>query len=287
MKVVRDPELRGYAFLATGPFDLAEATIKANLARTWYNGPINAGYWIGKHFSSWPDVMKALTTPDTQAVEEVHRMMDEFRTEVRELPITIKRKRNWNKTVGNVSVSRAIGGNPNFMYRFNRQKHTGPKNVVIIYNSDAAGGQSPDSFRWGGIACCAIVDLLEDAGYLCEIWVTEGGRASFRDRECPHSFTTAKIKDSGDALDLDLLAKVFSPWYLRTAIFGAKLAVPEEADMQSLGYVWPAIQPWEDKYMEASIGVIKVRIPFTYSKELALMEARKAIQAVTNSQDRA
>lgn len=287
MKVIRDPELKCWAFIPDGTFDLVDSTVKANKARPWYSA-IRDRAWCGHNFQTWDDMAAFMRKPDEATVEDIRQTMEDFRDEIREIPETIKRKREWNKIGGNVSVTRAIGGNPNFMYRFHRQKHTGPKNITIVFNSDAFCDMDPKRFRWGGIAVAAVTDLLEDAGYMCEIWIEEGGKESFayKDRECRDSYTVFKVKGSSDTLDLDLLGKVFSPWFLRTAIFGAKVAVPENVDCQSLGAVWPnPDEKYMNKYMDAEIGTIKYRVPFTNSKERAVEVARNLLQQVAQKSE--
>jgi len=286
MKVIRDTDEGMYAFVTDGVWDLAESTIKAAKTRKWMDSSVlgDRCYWTGKCFQTWDEVMTTLRTPDPENLAKIQEVMDNFRTELRELPETIKRKREWNKSVGNVSVSRAIGGNPNFMYRFHRQKHTGPKNIVFVFNSDATGGDDAAGLTWGAVACSAVIDLLEDAGYMCEVWVTKAGKGTFIDPQCRHSFVSAKVKDCGQMLDLDLLAKVFSPWFLRTALFGARLACPPHADKGQLAGVWFHYPDrLEQKYMDAMSGVLKFRFTTTSNKQGAIAQATAVLKKVGES----
>lgn len=277
------PSLRGIAFVTEGVWDLVESTIKGAKTKKWYNYALRSEFWNGRRFESWDDLMTVMKTPDPKTVEEISLIMDEFRTEIREMPITIKRKRHWNKSVGNVSVPRAIGGNPNFMCRYNRQKHTGPKNIVLVYNMDATYDMRPESMRWSGIAMAAAVDLLEDAGYLCELWVTKAGKVTFYGNH-PNSFVSARVKGASDTLDLDLLGKVFSPWFLRLAMFGIRLNCPPNVDKGQLAGVWYGYPDlWETRYMDATTGVYKTRVTSTRDRTAAINMVTSLIRKMNES----
>lgn len=148
-----------------------------------------------------------------EGVEQAERIRDMIEADQ---PL---RERLANSIVGgNVNVGRLLAGNPVHMKR--RAKRPGPKIVTLYCNVGALADVKPRAMIARAAACAAIVDILENNDYACEIiavWDSSDGK--HRAQCCTN------VKQAGETLNLnDVVFSLGHPSFLRRLVFAVTSA---------------------------------------------------------------
>jgi hypothetical protein len=117
-----------------------------------------------------------------------------------------------------VDIGRFCGGEPECMMNFIEDATAGKKIVQVRVNVAASCSNKPERLFNRGAAVVALVDLLEQNGFSCEIVVFETMSAR------RHCYTVeAPVKVCGYQLDRDRLAfALCSPAFLRRVLFSVE-----------------------------------------------------------------
>ncbi len=264
------------------------AHCKANTSRSG-----RGGEWEGRTFEGgWDEVAKAFAEPWKEGIEKVDKMMEEILASDLEPPKSVRRKNRWDETDGEIDVDRVMVGEPEYMRRAFRSPQNGPRNVAIMCNTGNTGGFTADQIFWRGAAAIAAVDMLEEAGYQCEVWVWNhamgcfGGSSYGGNRKGSYTsstggssfFFSAKLKDCGDPLDRDRLTNALSAWFFRTVIFGMRDVV--QSRRFGSGSSYPILGKWAD-HIDVTEGITKIEMGAPTNREAAIAAAKKVIEDVT------
>ena len=112
-------------------------------------------------------------------------------------------KKTWKLSVqggGNLVLPNYIQGKPECFRHYARVSV--PKFIHIVFNGTASWGVTTESLIKKGVACAAVVDMLETHGFRCKVdkSVVNSGVS---DKSYIESITT--LKDYGESLDIDRL----------------------------------------------------------------------------------
>lgn len=171
------------------------------------------GHWEGRTFANVESFRTALNRPweEGLAVMESYRqMLDKQLPE----PQDRRRRNRYNDGGGDLDVNRMLSGDPVMFRAPQRIRMTAPTNVALVCNTGGNGGHSSESLSWRGAATVATVDLLEAAGYSCEVWLWNYSVNQFRG-SCPDWFFACRAKACGEPFDPDTLLNGMASWYFR------------------------------------------------------------------------
>lgn len=246
--------------------------------------PYNNESWLGRGFpGGWKDVEHAMSNPWQDGLFEVQDMMEEIAREVPP-PRKICRMANWNSINGDMEPIRALTGNPEYMREVRRSPRIHvPQNITVICNVGNTADWSYKDIFWRGAAGIAAVDLLEKAGYNCELWVYNLASHTFGSRS---SLCCCRVKRSGEPLDIDTAVNGTSAWFFRTVIFELRKADPAYTGSKRHGVTGGShdrLGGWE-KYLDVENGVTPIRMPAVGSRETAILAAKGIIDKAVNGE---
>jgi hypothetical protein len=226
MRYYVDKVMKGWVQLFDRPMDMLDAARKANPdgggpergSERWFSEQ----HWIGSNIAlkGWKDVEKYLKTPWEYGIKEVKKLVEKI-TPVLPEPRSIKRKFRWSDQDGEVDVSRAVADDPYFMRETHRDFRPHAVSISLLCQfADSASVAGGDIF-WRGAAAIATMDLLERAGYTCEVWTWQVSRNIYAP---PYrsALQACRIKKAGDPIDMALIVAVLSGWFFRTAGLSAE-----------------------------------------------------------------
>lgn len=232
-----------------------------------------------RKFNSWDDMKRAVKEPWEEGIKKVNTMLEELHAQNLPTPKSRKRKARWSEVDGDIDVERVMQGEPEFMRLVKRDMAHGPTAVALLCNLDAYAGDTPETVFWRGAAATAAADLLEEQGYLCEIWMWCAGTGVYK--KYPNQFNTCCFKHAGDPIDINSLINGLSSWFCRFGLFGSFLACTTDT-AKCYGRPDTTLGKWR-KWMEITEGVLELEMPFVTTKQEAMEGAKKILQTVIDT----
>lgn len=272
----KDSQLGGHVMKFSGPAELLDEAAKANCPMI----SLNDQAFNGRGFSNWQELKAAFHAPWKEGLQTVEQMLEEVKTSL-PAPKSRRRRARWSETDGDVEVDRVLHGDPDFYRLVRREVSHGPSAVALLCNLDGQSSNTHESIFWRSAAAIASVDLLEEAGYACEVWLWCLGRDVYYE-PYDKQFTCCQLKASGAAVDINNLVNSLSAWYLRTAVYGSFAAAPTK--LKSIGEALYDLGPWR-KYLDVSEGVLELAMPAVFSRQQAIDCARAILQQVIETND--
>lgn len=166
--------------------------------------------------SSWEQLATAVNSVWTEGLDRVREMAAELSRCSLPEPTTVRRTRRWSENDGELDVDRVLGGEPAFFRESYRTRRVGCTTITVLCQVGASSGTTNDQLLWRGTATVATVDLLEAAGYSCDVWAWNLADRALLSKN-HRVFTATRLKEAGEPVDIDRLAKGMSPWLYRTA----------------------------------------------------------------------
>lgn len=304
MKVILDEKLKGHAMLFDGPLDVIRHAKKANSGKDPFFNP-EYQRWPGRVGRSWEDFDKFLHSPWNEAVAKIDSIINVVKKYVKP-PKSIKRKLRWDENDGDVCVNRLLQGEPEFYRRPHRPKVDAPRSIALVANLENGkdGTSVNPSGLWfrSGVAI-AIADMLEEAGYSCEVWIWNLGWYLFPkpNHKC---FIAWKAKAAGAVVDKHAMADSMSYWFTTQAVIAVPAANPVGIETKSDYPLGAAIMPNQGvtdveqvgmgewiKYMDIDEGMQKVAVPMVYSwswdseNSMPVQTARAVLRDIIGASD--
>lgn len=115
-----------------------------------------------------------------------------------------------------VDVNAALRGEPRAWGRFERVRSNGVRTVALHVPVGGLASRSLDEMGWGPVAAIVIADILEGAGYRCEIWassLSESSRSGF-----DAYAARAVLKRAEDPCDINAIARIAHPDFFRGVV---------------------------------------------------------------------
>lgn len=280
MKHFTDASFGGHVMIFNGPLEMARSAADNGRYNTKNLGLDPTSNWNGRRFSSWEAFAQELGGPWVEGVKKVQDMLDELQQAKIPAPINRKRQRVWDDTTGDVNIDRIMRGESEFYEDVRRRQTHGPTNLALLCNLDAVCGDSAAKIFWRGAAAIAAADLLEAAGYGCEVWMWCRGYRVYPS-PFPHQFTTCQLKGAGEAIDITALISGLSSWFLRIGVFGSFAASPTKpTNVGGANYELGDCR----KYMEVTDGVLEVHMPVVETKQQAIDTAIRILNNMNDAQ---
>lgn len=180
--------------------------------------------WTGHAaLTTWGEVREQMAKPWEHGNRIVASMMEQIADAHITPPVSRQRKMRWNELQGDVCVDRAMAGDPLMLRHAHRELRHGNNTITLVCNLSENCGVNADDLLWKGCATIALCDLLEQAGYSCEVWGVEVSNGTFTRTRSGYStgMIATKLKDSGDPVDVQALTCAISSWFFRRVIIGA------------------------------------------------------------------
>ena len=137
-----------------------------------------------------------------------------------------QRRRSYSVAGGNVNVGKMLSGNPSHMVKKKDKK--GSRIIKLFVQNNGLCDITGKSMMMRGLVVCAIVDLLENNGYSCEIIAITTDYASSRTPKIVGAHTVVKLKNAGEKGNLsDIAFGLGHPSIFRRFIFANVKATPE------------------------------------------------------------
>lgn len=135
-----------------------------------------------------------------------------------------QKRRTYSVAGGGVSVGRMLAGNPSHMRK--RIKQSGSRNIRLFIQNNGLATINSDTLIIRGALCCAIVDILENSGYSCELIAVTTDY--FTHSRKPSEHLTVKLKQSGEKISIsDVAFAIGHPSYFRRFGFACIAAAQE------------------------------------------------------------
>lgn len=132
--------------------------------------------------------------------------------------VNVKNKWNDAALVGpRVNMTRLVTGQPRPFGRFERQRQTAPKVLTVYVPIGGLGGLSAEEIGFSTVAGIVAVDLLETAGYRCEVW-----GASCADGDYGPQQIRVKLKEASDPADINAISRIAHPVIFRGLVLSLR-----------------------------------------------------------------
>lgn len=201
-------------------------------------------------------------------------------------PESIRRRMTWGADGDDLNIDRALRGDWDTAYRTShRVKTTGNKIVTLVSSFGGNCGKSAEQLFWSGAQMLVTAELLELAGYQCEV-----RGIHFNDFRS----TTKKLaldiccKKAGDPLRLDTIASVFAhAGVFRTYGFMGICRAPWPVT-SGLGHALEdsgAERMFSDLTAKGILDPADVFLPPAYSRETAIRNILGAVHHVTEGEN--
>lgn len=278
MRQLYDADLRGYGSFYDSAEDML-ASAQANRGRRTYPA-FSRGGWTGMDLRSWDDARAKLNSPWPEGREKVATVMSEIAEAKLPSPVSKARKQRWSEDDGEVSSDRVLAGESEYYRETYRASKTGTQNVTVLTNYGGVASHSSESLFWSSAAAIAVVDLLEEAGYSCEIWAYNWSTRAFDNGA--DFFSAIHLKEAGNPLDIESLMTVTSGWWFRTVGLSVFDDVPGQASSGGYGSTVGRIGKWI-KHID-TVNSLVITMDGAYSKTSAIDSAKKLVESVINQE---
>jgi len=294
LKYIKDLEAKGHVWVFTnGPQEMVDFCCDRvhtpGLERHLKNASTG---WHGRTFENGiADLRLAFKRPDKDARHKVEEMIRDIRKEL-PTPTDIRRKRSWSSEDGDVDVDRAIRGDGEYMRDTKRAKRISPKNIAVVLNIGNTGMWTPEQIFFRGAAAVACVDLLEEAGYSCEVTVWNHAQSTHK-YPYPSSFVACKVKDCHQIADIDMLTGATSAWFFRCVVMPMRDIINRDERYSKFSYrgshdYLSLTGSSHDyiggfaKHLDVTEGIQLIRFKSSNNRNAIIQSAKKLLEAATN-----
>lgn len=184
-----------------------------------------------------------------------------------------QKRRSYSVAGGGVSIGRLLAGNPAHMRK--RIKKAGSRNIRLFIQNNGLYNITSETLIIRGALCCAIIDILENNGYSCELIAVTTDY--FTHRSKPSEHLTVKLKQSGEKISIsDVAFAIGHPAYFRRFGFACIGAAPECSD--AWGDMGKSTVAFSERYMPPGANDFYIPHPKqNYSGNTLEEKARKML----------
>jgi hypothetical protein len=285
LRVGKDDELHGVVILGDTALSMvrtARACCEGNRRAASTNAGFGLPRWTGRELADWAALEESFGRPWAEGLATIREFRDELAAANLPTPKTRKRRARWSDTEGEIDPDRVLAGEPAFYRDVKRDDIHGPTTITILCQMGGVCKVAARDLFWRGAAAAALVDILEAAGYSCEVVVWSRADGCY-DHGQPDVFRSFRLKEAGDPLDLDTLACGLSSWFFRLVMLGVTYAanVVGQTPSDGKGTTNHYLGGYR-KYLDVDDGKARVlELGGVYSRDEALAAARAALESLT------
>lgn len=215
--------------------------------------------WMGRLIHNVDHAAKLADSEWPEGLKMIDSLLDKVRGVEFAKPEAIRRVSSWSEDHGDeVDLDRFRAAQP-YWRTTERKQRPGPVNKTIVVNSCDSMKTQSQAITWRGVAAIVLTELLEEAGYRCDIHCAVSSDDSYTDK---HTYAmSVMVKGSGDPIDRSSLANVMSGWFFRgitlpgIAIRGGQYLYPDRSGgVNWIGH-WAKKITYDDKAAVADTEV--------------------------------
>jgi hypothetical protein len=218
--------------------EACDAAFKAGRRRRTDDKLRGEGYWIGREFSGWADVVRKAGEVWPEGVALVEGMLDGLRDAAGGVrPKSRVRKSRWSPDDGDEIDNDRLRAGQDYWRQTVREERDAPQTLVIVFSFTTSSSRDSEEVLWRGAAAIILADLLEAAGYRVELWAVNycktydgGGYVDMRD-----ALQAVRLKASESPVDVATLVNGVSGWFYRTVLFQSYHVIPVKTQ-EGLGH---------------------------------------------------
>jgi len=189
--------------------------------------------FVGRRFASW-DECKSLANQDWPAGEMI---LDNITRKLACLdlpkPVTRRRKARFDENDGDEVDHDRLRNGDAYWRRVQRANATGIQTISLFAAVSGSAALSSEDLMWRGAAMVVLADMLEQAGYRCEMYAVRCNENAFRNGD--GILQTVRLKRADQPLDKSTLVNAIAGWFYRTIWFQSQYAVRPEQASASMG----------------------------------------------------
>lgn len=238
MRYTKDEKLRGHAMVCDSLLEAVEGALTSHKGAYLSMPAFTMPEWIGRTLPSWDAVKKATWEQWDWGAERVEYMLKKIDKSKLPHPVQRRRTGRWNELEGEIDSDRALRGEPELYRIFKRHPSQSPNTIVLTTFVGANCGTRHEDIFWGPAAAISMIDILEEAGYSCEVWSWVQSTGCYSGTKTPDCFTAVKLKEAGDPLNKHNLINGMSAWFFRTIVFGTWFAAWKQGTEKSEPTSW-------------------------------------------------
>jgi hypothetical protein len=261
-------------------FDSAEEVLKSAENPRGYSRMDYAfqnSKWTGAYLPDWDSVRTKVRGSWEEGRKRVEAIKNKVGSGNLPKPESRTRKHRWSEDDGEVNSDRLLRGESDFYRETYRTHKTGAQNITILTHLGGSCNRSSENLFLSAAATIAVLDLLEEAGFSCDIWGYSVVAKAWARNDDTYMMGV-KLKDSGSPLDVDSLVSICSGWFFRTAGIGS--VDDREGAHAADGYGRPLNSIGRFvSYLDLE-NTIVVEMPDVYSEDQAIEAARDMINSI-------
>lgn len=174
--------------------------------------------FIGRELKTFDDVKDAITSNWDEGILTMMEFSERLENETLPEIKSLKARRRYNNSEGEVDTDRMLGGDPNYYFQMEKEQDGKLPEVTIVIDCTGEYYRDAMDLLWRGAAAIAMTKILEEKGYRSEIWACSGSR--FYDEHPDRGVVVAtQLKKTSDPLDVSTLINTVSGWFFRTEMF--------------------------------------------------------------------
>jgi len=170
--------------------------------------------FVGENLPTYSQAVQMLEQPWQKGLDTIQQFVERLQSvQFPELKSKVRKLRYDPDDGDEICIDRLRSGQE-FWRTSKREQAIGQQEVTVIAEVGCSSYVTWQDVLWRGASAVALVKLLEERGYRCEVWMTNGGR-----HQGVSYIMTSLLKITSDVLDVSTLACAFSSWAYRTLGF--------------------------------------------------------------------
>lgn len=277
MKTFNDSILNTRVWQSNHPREMIETLVKeCKLHSNWWSRCSAA--WTGMKCDYPEDLFRIYDRPWKEGTGTVEKFLAVIRKEIK-APRRISRVSCWSEDDrGELDADRLIHGEVACFRTKVREVRSGPRDINLLCQLGGHHKLDSADLFWQGAAIIAAVDMLEEAGYACEVWSWSRSSRVYIAAPVQHTFHSCRIKEAGQELDVDSVVKSLAGWWFRIVTMGLERCTNWRI-RKGQGFTWPMDCP-HPEYVDATPDVQTVAVSACYNVISAIHSARQIIEQV-------
>lgn len=282
MKHFVDSELRAQVFVydsVEGPLKSAEAPRGPD----YFRAAFEDAHWTGAAFRTWEDVRTKMCKPWPEGRKRVDAIRQAIADAHIPKPESRARRHRFSEDDGEVVTERVLAGEPEYFRETYRTVQPGTQNITLLMHFGGNSYRSSDSMFWSTASTIALLDMLEEAGFSCEVWGYKLSRGYYRGTHNNTHCALVRIKGSGEPVNIESMMVAGSGWYYRTAMMGSGFDAPGLRVESGMGMNAHSIGQFA-RHIDTHHSLV-VELPDSVNQADAIQNCRELLAAIIAQRD--
>jgi hypothetical protein len=177
--------------------------------------------FVGRSFADIEEASDALFGEWPEGEDMFNRASESIEIDDLLPPSVMRRQNVWREDDGNDFDYDRLRAGTEFWRGTRKREIAGAKIVTIVVDMGTPHVYEADSIIWRGVCALIVCQLLERAGYRCEIVAARYSENCYPMPVMQQGMVTLQLKTAAEPLDIRQLINPLAGWAYRTAWFGA------------------------------------------------------------------